>query len=318
MQEHNNIKPKVSVTVVTYNHGDWLAQCLESIITQQTDFPFEVIVGDDASTDGRTVEVLREYATKYPNIVIPVYRQRNIGPIANYFDIVGRAKGEYIAHIDGDDYMLPQKLQEQADLLDTHQEIAIAAHRMLPILDDGMSEAYSKDNYPEYGTAHDLLRYGCYFCHSSKMYRTTAVITKNTDLPIVDFYLHIEHANSGGIYYSNKIMGGHRLHAHGISQDGSFRQFIIDAYERAYDRALELGLDKSAVERGRIRHRQSIGLSGLANNNLTTFCAYASIDQKSFPFASLKQLVVHYLSLSPSLAYFFFRVRIMAKNVLRV
>ena len=200
MQVHDNLKPKVSVTVVTYNHGDWLAQCLESIVTQKTNFSFEVIVGDDASTDGRTVEVLKEYATKYPNIFIPVYRQKNIGPISNYFDIVGRAKGDYIAHIDGDDYMLPQKLQEQADLLDAHQKIAIVAHKMLPILDNRISEMFSIDNYPEYGTVYDLLRYGCYFCHSSKMYRSTAVITKNTDLPIVDFYLHIEHAISGGIY----------------------------------------------------------------------------------------------------------------------
>ncbi|NOT86208.1 MAG: glycosyltransferase, partial [Methylococcaceae bacterium] len=55
-EQFSGTTPKVSVTVITYNHGNWLAQCLESIVTQETDFPFEVIVGDDASTDGRTVE----------------------------------------------------------------------------------------------------------------------------------------------------------------------------------------------------------------------------------------------------------------------
>ena len=113
-------------------------------------------------------------------------------------------------------------------------------------------------------------------------------------------------------------MGGHRLHAQGISQDASFRQFIIEAYERAYDRALELGLNKPAVERGRIRHRQAIALSGLANKNLTIFSAYAGIEKKLLPFASLKQLFLHYLSLVPSLAYFIFRVRSVAINLLRV
>jgi|GEM_PF-6873929 glycosyltransferase involved in cell wall biosynthesis len=71
--------PKVSVTVVTYNHGNWPAQCLESIVTQKTDFPFEVIVGDDASTDGRTVEVLREYASKYPEVIVPIFREKMLG-----------------------------------------------------------------------------------------------------------------------------------------------------------------------------------------------------------------------------------------------
>lgn len=307
--------PKVSVTVVTYNHGNWLAECLGSIVIQQTDFCFEVIVGDDASTDQKTTEVLHEYASKYPGLIVPIYRAKNIGPIGNLFDVMRTARGKYIAHIDGDDYMLPGKLQKQVDYLDAHDDVVIAAHKMCSVVDDKRLNLDSSENYPEIGTVYDLLRNGCYFGHSSKMYRRSVILTRDSDLPIVDYYLHIEHAVSGRIYLSNEILGAHRLHPQGISKDKKYGQFIRNAYERAYDHALELGLPRKAVECGRIRHRHAMALSSLAACDLDSFQLAARIERTLLPFATAKQILLHNLALFPFVVIFLYRFRKLIKRL---
>ncbi len=300
--------PKVSVTVVTYNHGDWLAECLESIVSQETDFSFEVVVGDDASTDGRTTEVLEEYSKKYPEIIIPIFRKKNIGPIANYFDVVRRSKGRYIAHVDGDDVMLSKKLQIQADFLDNNLDFVMAVHEMFSLSEKYTSEFAVNDSLPEVGDVYDLLRCGCYFSHSSKMYRSDAILTREAKLPVVDYFLHIEHAMRGKIFYDKNIFGGHRLHTQGMSSNSLFSKYIHIAYDRAYDRALELGLKKTLVERGRIRHYQAVALSGLASGDLSTFRSFAHLDESMLPFASFKQRVVHLLSANPTAAFTVYRI----------
>lgn len=96
----------VSVCVVTYNQKEYIGECLESLVTQQTNFSFEILVGDDASTDG-TDQIIQKYYDKYPNIIVPIFRQNNIGAVRNIIDIYKKASGQYIAHLDGDDLALP-------------------------------------------------------------------------------------------------------------------------------------------------------------------------------------------------------------------
>ena len=113
-------KPMVSVFCTAYNHEAYIRDALEGFVSQQTNFPFEVLIHDDASTDG-TANIIREYAQKYPNIIRPVYQTQNqysqkvpiiktfLGPIA---------QGKYIAYCEGDDYWCdPLKLQRQVDFL---------------------------------------------------------------------------------------------------------------------------------------------------------------------------------------------------------
>jgi len=134
----SNKPVKVSVTVVTYNQVNYIGECLESIVTQQTNFPFEVIVGDDCSTDG-AVEVIKQYAAKYPELIRPIFHEKNTFTIdkANFRDVVEAARGEYIAHMDGDDLMLPGKLQKQVEFLDNHPECCVCHHKVEMILPDG-------------------------------------------------------------------------------------------------------------------------------------------------------------------------------------
>ena len=109
-------KPLVSICTTTYNHAKYLAQTLDSFLAQECDFPFEVLVHDDVSTDG-TIDILREYAARYPDIIKPLFEEENQYskgvPINETFNFP-RAQGKYIALCEGDDYWCdPHKLQRQ-------------------------------------------------------------------------------------------------------------------------------------------------------------------------------------------------------------
>jgi glycosyltransferase involved in cell wall biosynthesis len=112
-------KPLVSISCNTYNHEKYIAEAIEGFLAQQTDFPIEILVHDDASTDG-TAEVVRGYQSRYPELIKPIFQtenQRSKGVRIGYFNIE-RAQGEYIALCEGDDFWTdPFKLQKQVDLL---------------------------------------------------------------------------------------------------------------------------------------------------------------------------------------------------------
>lgn len=117
--------PLVSVRCITYNHEPYIAQAIDGFLMQKTDFPFEVIIHDDASTD-KTADIIREYEKKYPLIIKPIYQTENQyskrnGSIAKAID--PKLKGKYIAFCEGDDYWIdPNKLQMQVDFLEKNPE----------------------------------------------------------------------------------------------------------------------------------------------------------------------------------------------------
>ena len=116
----------VSVLCTTYNHEKYIRQCLDSMVGQKTDFPFEIIVRDDCSTDS-TGDIIREYGEKYPGKVIPFILEFNhfSRGLTNdsFAKMFGMARGKYIAICEGDDFWTePEKLQVQTDYLEAHPE----------------------------------------------------------------------------------------------------------------------------------------------------------------------------------------------------
>ena len=121
MMEEKNDK-KVQVVCITYNHEKYIAEALESFVSQKTTFPFEVLVGDDCSPDG-TRAIIEEYARRYPDIIKPVDRDQNMGPTRNLMDLCRRCTAPYIAFCEGDDYWVDEyKLQKQFDYMEAHPE----------------------------------------------------------------------------------------------------------------------------------------------------------------------------------------------------
>lgn len=127
--------PLVSVLCLAYNHEAYIRQTLESFLMQKTDFPFEVIVHDDASTDG-TAAIIREFEARYPEIIKPIYQTENQyskpdTPIMKTF-LYPQARGKYFAICDGDDQFTdPDKLQRQAGFLEANPDYSICVHRAL-------------------------------------------------------------------------------------------------------------------------------------------------------------------------------------------
>ena len=127
------MQPKVSVCCTTYNHERYLKRCLDSIVCQKTNFAFELLVFEDCSKDG-TRKILEEYASKYPDIIIPLYQEENryskdIHVCENFvFPLV---RGEYVALCEGDDYWTDEyKLQKQVDALDRNPQCNFCTHRV--------------------------------------------------------------------------------------------------------------------------------------------------------------------------------------------
>ncbi len=119
------MKPKVTVVIVTYNHEAFIAEALESVLMQKTSFDFDILIGEDASTD-KTKDILESYREKYPDKIKPVYREKNLGLVKNFADLLLRARGEYLATLAGDDFWTDEyKLQKQADFLDKHPEYSL-------------------------------------------------------------------------------------------------------------------------------------------------------------------------------------------------
>ena len=121
----------VSISCITYNHAPYIRQCLDGFMMQQTNFAFEVLIHDDASTDG-TTEIIKEYETRYPDVIKPIYEDENQwvkGRRGSAVFNFPRARGKYIALCEGDDYWTdPLKLQKQVDFLENHLEYSVCGH----------------------------------------------------------------------------------------------------------------------------------------------------------------------------------------------
>lgn len=128
--EEGNV-PLVSICCITYNHGPYIRDALEGFLSQKVDFPIEILIHDDASTD-ETPEIIREYKARYPQVIKPILRTENqyskgISNISVFN--FPRARGKYIAMCEGDDYWIdPGKLQAQVDYLEAHPDCALCIH----------------------------------------------------------------------------------------------------------------------------------------------------------------------------------------------
>lgn len=210
---------KVSILTITYNHERFIRQTLESILSQETDFNYEVIVADDASTD-RTQEIIKQITDKNPGIIKPVLRKKNIGALANSLDTLKRATGNYIALCEGDDYWSDsRKLQKQVDFLDKNAEYVGSFHRAKVIYEDGSrSSVYPDVKDSTWYTIEELLKIN-YIPTSSVLYRRQDYSKMPDNIMPLDWYIHLFHAKFGKIKYMPEVMSIYRKHDVGIWSD---------------------------------------------------------------------------------------------------
>lgn len=120
--------PLVSISCITYNHINYIREAIEGFLIQQTSFQIEILIHDDASTDG-TADIIREYEQEYPELIFPIYQTENQYSKGGMPDKINRerARGKYLAYCEGDDYWTdPLKLQKQVDFLEAHPEYSLS------------------------------------------------------------------------------------------------------------------------------------------------------------------------------------------------
>ena len=230
---------KVTVLVGTYNHEKFIEQAVESVLMQQTDFEYEIVIMEDCSTD-RTRDIVLDFHKKYRNRIRLVLAEKNENNTTAFRREILTAQGQYIALLDGDDYWTsPRKLQKQADFLDVHQECAICFHNATIFYDDN-SKKPSNSNPPEQkriSTLEDLLA-GNFISTCSVMFRAGLFETFPSwfdTLWSADWPLHILNAQHGKIGYINELMGAYRQHSRGMWNKLSKIQKILrvlEFYER--------------------------------------------------------------------------------------
>lgn len=218
---------QVSVCVVTYNQENYIAECLESLVTQQTSFKFEIIVGEDCSTDN-TRKIVQQYVEQYPDLVIPLFYENNVGAVENVKRVYKAARGKYIAHMDGDDMALPNKLQRQFNILEANPDCSICVHNMLAIDSEGNSIKRAFKCFPEKKyTLLDMYLINPFFIHSSKMFiNKIDEYIDQLNVNALDIEVHIEQAKQGNIYFLNEELGIYRQFV-GVTYDNKLINPLI-------------------------------------------------------------------------------------------
>ena len=213
-------RPVVSVVMLSYNHEPYVTQAIESVLSQETAFPVEILIGDDASSD-HTPDIIRQYAQRYPERIVPVLREKNLGPTPNLYDLIERAGGKYIAYLECDDIWCDNtKLQQQVDFLETHPGYVACTHRINVI--DGEGHMQERDfcwiSTKEHYTLADFQ--GCILSgHGNSVVQRNFFLGsggKYKDLitfhPIIgDRMLCMLMASMGPIYQIPQVMGLYRI-----------------------------------------------------------------------------------------------------------
>jgi glycosyltransferase involved in cell wall biosynthesis len=218
--------PKVTVLVMTYNHIRFIERALASVLQQRTDFPYEVLISEDCSTDG-TRELVIAYQQKYPDRIRLLLSEKNLHSNAVVARGIDAAQGRYTALLDGDDYWTCEdKLQKQADFLDRHPQCSICFHNAVVVHEDGSRPPWNwvPVHQKAFSGIADMWL-GNFIPTCSTMYRN-GLFGKVPDwysrhyitatLFITDWPLHLLHAEHGQIGYIDAVMGTYRYHAGGI------------------------------------------------------------------------------------------------------
>jgi len=147
----------VSICCITYNHEKFISQAINSFMIQETNFKFEIIVGDDSSTDN-TLKIVRLFSNKYPGKIKIVSSPQNMGIHHNLINCSKLCKGKYIALCEGDDFWTdPHKLQKQVDFLENNPDYVICCHYTRVINADNRTLYVNPKPVPLIHTYHDLL-----------------------------------------------------------------------------------------------------------------------------------------------------------------
>ena len=236
--------PVVSVCCTTYNHEAYIADAIDGFLIQQTDFPFEILIRDDCSTD-QTTSIVKKYAEKYPNLIKPFIENKNqfskgVKPMPT---IMKKATGEYFALCEGDDYWTdPKKLQIQFDLMRKNPEVNLSFHLAEEVIQHGFSGVIlgnAADGNRVISDIEMFRKIGGGFCPTATMF-----IARNALDPL-PMYFSTAPVGDDFMQFSGAIDGGALFIANTMSIrrrciPGSYTSLKIKKARRSVESAIEV------------------------------------------------------------------------------
>jgi len=218
----NDAPCMVSIVCITYNHEQYLRDAMEGFLMQETDFPFEIIIHDDASTD-KTPEIISEYCSRYPDIVKPIFQKENQyskGMFKPSCYAASHAEGQFVALCEGDDYWTSEnKLQLQYETLETRQDIDLCFHSHSLTSGRDEKQVVSKGSYDRVIAVSDVVKGGGAFCHTGSLFIRREIFNNLPEwfyrAPVGDYYLQILSSLRGGAYYLSECMSSYRVLSEG-------------------------------------------------------------------------------------------------------
>jgi glycosyltransferase involved in cell wall biosynthesis len=226
---NNSSEIVVSVCMITYNHELFICQAIEGVLMQQCQFSYELVIGEDYSTDS-TRGICEEYSRKYKETIKLLPSERNLGMMPNFTRTLQACKGKYIALCEGDDYWTdPLKLQKQVDFLEKKPEYSLCFHNALEYFEDKAENPrpFACLNTGEY-TGDDILL-NWIVPTASVVFRKPPELSLKYQKKYIfgDTPLFLKISEYGKIWYINEIMSVYRRHKHGMAANSKPHEKII-------------------------------------------------------------------------------------------
>ncbi len=211
---------KLSVSIITYNHEQYISQALDSVLMQEVDFEYEIVIGEDCSSDA-TRSILESYRQRFPDRIKLLNPGQNQGMIRNFASTISVCRGDFIALLEGDDYWTsPHKLQKQVDYLERHPECVACFHNVHLVHEGSpeMNRLFHMLPPKEHHSLRDVV--------SSHFIPTCSTVFRNRmfrgfpewyyQMPMGDWPLHVMNAEHGLYGYLDESLAAYRIHDRGV------------------------------------------------------------------------------------------------------
>lgn len=312
---YSNTDPLVSVLCPTYNHENYIEEAIDSFLMQETNFPFEIIIHDDASTDN-TPNKINTYAEQYPHIIKTILQENNQysqGEMILSF-LSEKAKGKYYALCEGDDYWIDtKKLQTQIDIMEKNPECYISFHPVEKRLDNnrhGKIYANQANGNKIFSTSEVILGGGGFCPSASLIFRKEVVLDPPKfyfDSPVGDYFLQILGSLNGGALYIDEVMAVYRQGV-AVSWQSSMKNLDsrLGFFNKFIETLDEFNLYFNHKYQDEIEYRKSKEFHDMArfylyNDMFKEFKEYIELSYKIYPLKNFNYFIDYHLRYFPKL-----------------